>query len=77
MAANETRFTPFGITDILKTQAQETCPNTHGKLAEELCTKAQRKNGLKDANNQGTQLDCITKREMKTLESPSQTQGKV
>jgi hypothetical protein len=76
MAVNETRFTPFGITDILKTPGQETNSNAPGKRAEESCVEAQSENGPKDANDQETQLNCGRKREMNTPEYPSKAQGK-
>ena len=74
MAGNEARFTPFGITDILKTQGQETCSSAQRKLAGELCTETQ--NAKEDTNSPDTCLDCSSE-DAKTHERPRQTQGKV
>lgn len=67
MAANEIRFTPFGITDILKTQAQETCPRKF--IKETVCEKMEREN---DTAWQKTLLAYNANGESKVLEDALQ-----
>lgn len=77
MAGNDTRFTPFGITDILKTQGQETCSRAHGTLAGELWTKTQNEKDFEDTNLPETHIDCRSEDDIKTSERPKQTPGKI
>ena len=77
MAGNDTRFTPFGITDILKTQGQETCSRAHGTLAGELWTKTHNEEDCENTNIPETQIDCRSEDDVKTSETPKQTPGKI
>lgn len=74
--ANEGRFTPFGISDILKTSSQETFPNAQEGLVETFCSSTMLKE--KDDTNktvQERQLEYITAKK-KAFECPSENQGR-
>ena len=77
MAANETRFTPFGISDILKAQGHELGSNTQLNLTEESNIKTKIENDLKDKSNQEMEPKRIPKDKLKTLsENSSESKGK-
>ena len=76
--ASATRFTPFGISDILKTQGHEASPIIvgHGKHAEGSFTSTPR--GLNELNHQETQPECGDDWKTKKLKHASNnTQGKL
>ncbi|XP_028393373.1 homeobox protein Nkx-2.2-like [Dendronephthya gigantea] len=66
--ASGPRFTPFGITDILKTQGQEgnSSVEAHGKLAERSYTSTP--GDLNELHHQDTQPECGDECRMKPLE---------